>query len=256
MKMFFRLLILIPACVSLTIAQEGPPEKEAAPPAKDSAVEPVKPNIVKLDDTRYQIGEVIFDRKTREIRFPTTVNMQEGLIEYIIVLQKGKTHESLLLTSTYPTHINLAFALLRYAPSQELFSIIDETGHPTGFYQDVPAAVKASARIAVDVEWNDNGTMRRTPVNEWVQNTAKDTVLAPGPWLYTGSGVSEGKFIPELAGDIAAMMNDSNAMINYPGKDNQDDVTWYALQKRVPPVGTHVTVIITPYSLVQPLPKP
>ncbi len=256
-KIFLRLLILIPAWVSLALAQESPPTKPESPPATNAATaEPVKPSVIKLDDTRFQIGEVILDRKSREIRFPTKVNMSEGLIEYLIVLQQGKAHESLLITAISPTHLNLAFTLLRYAPSRELFSLIDETGHPTGMYPDVSTPVKAAARIAVDVEWSDNGTIRRIPVNEWFRNTAKDTVMAAGPWLYTGSGFSENKFIPELTGDIAAIMTDSNAVINYPGSDNQDNVIWYAFPKRVPPVGTTVTLIIAPYPATQPLSKP
>ena len=225
-------------------------------PAKDATNKPVEPSVIKLDETRYQIGEVILDQKSREIRFPAKVNMAEGLIEYIIILQKGKAHEALLITSIAPTHLNLAFTLLRYAPSSELFSMIDETGHPTGTYPEVPAPVKASARIAMEVEWSDNGTTRRVPVNEWLRDTAKDVALAPGPWLYTGSNFSEGTFIPELTGDIAAIMVDSNSMINYPGRDNEEGLTWYAFPKRVPPNGTKLTVIISPYLKAKPLPTP
>ncbi len=246
-KMITRSLLVLPACISFSLAQEITPVKPEPPPVEDAAAAPVKPSVTKLDETRYQIGGVVLDRKNREIRFPAKVNMAEGLIEYIIILQKGKAHEALLITPVAPTDLNLAFVLLRYAPSPEMFSQIDETGHPTGIYPEVPAPVKASARISMEAEWSENGTTRRVPINEWLRNNAKDTALAPGPWLYTGSNFSEGKFIPELSGDIAAIMVDSNAMINYPGTDNEQDVTWFAFPKRVPPVGTNVTVIITPY---------
>jgi hypothetical protein len=108
----------------------------------------------------------------------------------------------------------------------------------------------------MEVEWSDNGTTRRSPINEWLRDKSKDVALAPGPWLYTGSNLSEGKFIPDLSGDIAAIMVDSNAMINYPGTDNEQSVTWFAFPKRVPPVGTDVTVIITPNIKIKPLPTP
>ena len=239
--MHLRYFLLIPACISLSFAQESPP-------ANTPSTEPVKPSVTKLDEYRYQIGDVILDRKSREIRFPTKVNMNEGLIEYLVVLQQGKVHEALLISSITPTHLNVAMVLLRYAPSCELFSLINETGHPTGIYQEVPAPVRAAARIAIDVEWDDNGTTRRLPVNEWVRNNSKDTGMEAGPWLYTGSSISDKKFIPDLSGDITSIMNDSNAMINYPGTDNQDNASWFAFAKRVPPVGTQVTVIISPYS--------
>lgn len=250
--MHLRTFLIIPACVSLALAQESPPATPESPPTNTPPAEPVKPSVTKLDEFRYQIGDVILDRKSREIRFPTKVNMSEGLVEYLIVLQQGKAHESLLISSITPTHLNLALVLLRYAPSCELFSLINETGHPTGVYQDVSAPVKAAARIAIDVEWNDNGTTRRIPVNEWVRSNSNDAVMAAGPWLYTGSSISDKKFIPDLSGDITSIMVDTNAMINYPGTDNQDNVTWFAFQKKVPPVGTPVTVIITPYSSSKP----
>ena len=47
-----------------------------------------------------QIGEVIFNRKTREIRFPAAVNMAGGeLLEFAIVHANGKVHEALLISS-------------------------------------------------------------------------------------------------------------------------------------------------------------
>ena len=242
-----RILLVISACVSFSLAQEITPAKPELPPVKNAAAEPVKPSVTKLDETRYQVGEVILDRKNREIRFPAKVNMTGGLIEYIFTLQKGKIHEALLTTSIVPTDLSLAFTLLRYAPSPELFSEINETGHPTGMYPEVPTPVRASARIALEVEWSDNGTIRRVPINEWLRDNMKDVALAPGPWLYTGSTFAEGKFIPELTGDIASIKLDSYAMINYPGADNEQGMVWFAFPKRVPPVGTNVTVIITPH---------
>ena len=80
--------------------------------------------------------------------------------------------------------------------------------------------------------------------------------MPAGPWLYTGSGVSQDKFIPELTGDIAAIFVAPAAMINYPGNDREDDTVWFAHSARVPAKDTEVTVIITPFAKPAPLPKP
>jgi hypothetical protein len=230
------------------------PAKPAAEPAKPAA-EPAKPQIEKLGEGRYRIGTVTIDQKTREIRFPTKVNMTEGLLEYLICLQQGKIHEALLVTEISPTHLSLALTLLRYPTSKELFSTIDETGHMTGLYPEVPLAVKAGARIAIEVEWKDKDTTRRNPINEWLQHSAKNSAMVAGPWLYTGSEFYEGKFVPEMTGDIAAIRTDPGSMINYPGSDNDDNV-WYGYPKRIPPKATPVTVIITPFYKPRTLPKP
>lgn len=270
------LAILLAAVSSLAPAQDQPPVAPSSPPLQNPAPEPAKPapepakpatapakpkpepakpQIEKLSEGRYRIGTVTMDQKTREIRFPTKVNMSEGLLEYLVCLQQGKIHEALLITEITPTHLSLAFTLLRYPTSNELFSTLDETGHMTGLYPDVPLAVKAGARIAIEVEWNDNGTTRRNPINEWLQQSAKNTAMVAGPWLYTGSEFYEGKFVPEMTGDIAAIRIDPGAMINYPGPDNDDNV-WYGYPKRIPPKATPVTVIITPFYKPRTLPKP
>jgi hypothetical protein len=243
--MLFRSFILIPLCASLTLAQDSP-----------STAEPVKPSVVKLSETKYQIGAVTFDQKTREIRFPAKVNMEDGLLEYLIVLAQGKVHEALLITEISPTHLNLAFTLLRYTPSRELFVIPDDDGRLTDKYPEVPAAIKAGARITIEVEWNDKGSTRRVPINEWIQHAVKTTAMDAGPWVYSGSDFNEGKYVPEMTGDIAAILVSPAAIINFPGTDNQDDTVWVAFPKRVPPQETNVTVVIAPYSNRTPLPKP
>ena len=208
---------------------------------------PVQPSVKKLDETRYQIGDVILDQKTREIRFPARVNMTEGLLEYLIVHQNGKIHEALLATEISPTHLNLAFTLLRYAPSSELYPLPNETGGVSGNFPDVPAETKARARVNIDVEWTADGKTRRVPVNEWIQHEVKATAMPAGPWVYGGSEVHEGKYIPETSGDIAAIFLAMSAILNYPGTDNNNDDVWLPFPKRVPAEATLVTVIISPF---------
>lgn len=273
-----RLAILLAALPVLAFAQNPPPAgaapqapaqaAAAAKPATPAAESPAadsnkpaaapKPQVEKLGEGKYRIGEVIIEAKSREIRFPAKVNMDGGLLEYIICKKQGKLHEALLATEINATHLSLAFTLLRYVPSPELFGLRDETGHPTGFYPEVPAAVKAGARIAVEVEWTADDKTHRLPINDWIQLTVKDTGMLAGPWLYTGSEFYEGKFIPEMTGDLGAIMVDQGCLINYPGADNVDNGSqvWYGYPKRIPAVGTPVTVIITPYTNTRPLPKP
>ena len=238
--MLLRRLIFAQLCASIMLAQE-------TPLSGSPSVEAVKPSVKKLDATHYQIGGVSFDENTREIRFPTKVNLTEGLLEYLIVHQSGKVHEALLSTEISPTDLNLAFTLLRYPPSRELYPLPEEDGAASSKFPTVPADVKARARITIDVEWTLDGKLRRVPINEWIQHAVKSTSMPAGPWVYGGSEFSEGKFIPETSGDIAAIFLAMSALINYPGDDNNSDDVWAPFPKRVPPVETNVTVIIAPY---------
>ena len=219
-------------------------------------VTPVKPSVEQLDDTRFQIGGVTFDKKSREIRFPTQVNMVEGLLEYLIVHENGKTHEALLTTKISPTNLNLAFSLLSYPPSRELYHVPTYAGEEPVIEPEVPAEVKSAARVSIDVEWTEDGKVRRIPVNEWIQHGVTATSMSAGPWVYGASNFEDGKYTPEVTGDIAAIFLSNAAILNYPGDDNRNDDVWTPFLKRVPAEGTNVTVIIAPFKNAKPIPKP
>jgi hypothetical protein len=254
--MSFRFLTLIPLCASLALAQDRSPVEPKTLPAPDQPVEPVKPSVKKLDDTRYQVGEIVFDQKTREIRFPVKVNMTEGLLEFLVVHQNGKIHESLFHTEISPTHLNLALTLLRYPASKELYPLPNETGGVSDRFPDVPADVKAAARVTIEAEWTEDGKTRRLPVNEMIQHEIKATAMTAGPWVYGGSDFNDGKFVAETSGDIIAIYFAMSALVNYPGEDHGNDDVWIPFPMRVPAQGTAVTLIISPYQKENPAPKP
>jgi len=248
-------LILVAGLYQLA-AQNRDLVKPGSLPAPDQPTASVKPSVEKLDATHYRIGKVTFDQKTREIRFPATVNMTEGLLEYLVVHENGKVHESLLVTDISATHLNLALTLLRYPASRELYGLPNETGGITDNYPVVPEEIKAGSRIAIEVEWMDQGKIRRLPANEWIQHAVKTTSMPTGPWVYGGSELYDGQFVPESSGEIVAIFVSQSSMINYPGDDNRDDNVWLPFPKRIPEVGTELTIIITPYSKSPLLPKP
>jgi len=246
-----RGLLLFFAATGLLIAD---PEKDQAPveprtlPAPDQEVAENKPPIKELDAERVQIGDVILNRKTREIRFPAAVNMASGeLLEFAIVHANGKVHESLLLTNVSPTHLNLAFKLLRYEGSPEFYAAYEEDGSITNRYPEVKEEVKTANRIEMSVEWQDQGKTRTAKINEWISNASTGESMPADPWVYGGSIFYDNKFQAEATGDISAIFLSNAALINYSGKDNKSDEVWLPFPKRVPPEGTKVTVIISPY---------
>jgi len=250
-------IILISLAATLVCTAEEPaenggrsPVEPQSLPAPDQPMAPVKPTVERVDETRYRVGEVTFDQKNREIRFPAAVNMTEGLLEFLVVHENGKIHEALFHTKISPTHLNLAFKLLRYPPSDELYALPNERGGLSNKFPEVSEEVQAGSRVDVHVEWQDAGKTRKVAVNEWIQHAVKGDAMPPGPWVYGGSRVYDGKYVPETTGDIAAIYITGSALINYPGEDNQDDTVWLSFPKRVPPEGTRVTLIITPHQPV------
>lgn len=240
--MRFRPLILLMAAAATAAGQfPASPETQQNEPAKEAKVE-------KVGASLYRIRDITFDSKTREIRFPATINMTQDLLEFIIVHNNGKVHESLLKTGISATDLNVAFTLLRYKPSPELYVEPSAPDNPTVKFPAVEDEVKKAARIHIEVEWKDGEKLRKVPINEWVQHAVTGTTMPAEPWVYGGSEISGGRFQAEVTGDIAAIYLSRSALINYPGKDNTDDTVWFVYPKRVPPVDSPVTVIITPFS--------
>jgi hypothetical protein len=247
------LLFLFPCLLG---AQDRAPVEPMSLPAPDQPVEAVKPVIEKIDEHRYRIGDITIDPRSREISFPARVNMSDGLLEFLIVHHNGKIHESLFHTAISATHLNIAFKLLRYPASRELYFKPSETGGLSGELEEATEEEKAGARIRIDVEWEDAGKTRRVAVNEWIQHATTGAAMPSKPWIYGGSEVYGGKFVPETTGDIAAIFITNSALINYAGEDNQDDTVWLAFPKRVPEIETKVTLYIAPFEKNQPNAKP
>lgn len=245
-------------CMLLLLLLSGPPaiaraQQDRAPvepqslPAPDQVVEAVKPIIEKTGEHTFRIGKITFDQQTREVRFPAKINMIEGLLEFLLVHENGKVHEALITTDISATQLNLALTLLRYLPSRELYALPNQTGGLSGDFPVVPAAIRAAARLTIEVEHTQDGATTRRNVNDWIQHAKKLTPMPAGPWVYGGSEIYDGKFVPESTGDIIAIFVAHSAMINYPGDGNRDDEVWIPFSKRVPAPGSEVTVILSPY---------
>ena len=233
-------------------ANPEPPSPTPPPPSTEPATPPKPASIVvKLDANRFKIGDIELNRQNREIRFPAVINMREGLLEFVIVHEKGKVHESLLRTAINATHLNLALKVLRYQSSPELFMLRDEEGFPNGLMPAVDARTKAAARVEMRMRWKDGETEHSVSINECINNNRNNTVMPAGPWVYGGSAVYNGRYVAEVTGDIVAILTSQAAIFNYPGDHNQNGTdygNWYALTKMLPDVGTAVMVEIRPWS--------
>lgn len=239
---------LLLSSVLATAAEPGVEPDAVDQPEDGAAASEEKPAIEDLGGGKFQVGLVTFDQKSRAISFPAEVNMQDGPLEFVIVHRNGKIHESVLITKTRPFHINLALKLLNYQESKELFPILDEDYRPTGKFPEVPDETKNAARAEILLAWkSEDGEKKEATLNDWVTYTATGKSLEPLPWVYGGSYFHENSFQAEASGDIVALFVSNAALFNWPGKDNNLDDVWLPTTKRIPPVGTPVTVTIKPF---------
>lgn len=247
MKQFFLYTLLTSALwADPSAATPAAPSVEAktenATPAANA-----KPSITRLEDGRMKIGEITFDPKTRQVRVPCTVNMTEGLIEFAVVHENGKIHESLLVTKCSPTDINVAFKLLRYVASEELYAIERERGVLSDKFPEVPEATKEAARVDLKVEWEKDGKIQTLPLADWLMHEKTTQSMSPEPWVYGGSMTYDGVFVAESTGDVASIFVSRGSLLLYAGKDNFNDDAWLPFTKRMPPEGTVVQFLIQPH---------
>ncbi len=241
------LLLILPLWTTLPLAAEGPDRAPVEPttlPAPDQAVAPTEPALEKLDDGRMRLGKIEFNPKTREIRFPARINQTEGLLEFLLVHENGKIHESLLATDISAVNLNVVLKLLHYKASRELYQKIKEDGSLSSEFEPTTEEAKTGSRLKVLVSKDDS---KAVPVNEWISHAPTEKPMPAAPWIYGGSSFNQGRFLAESSGDLFAIFLSNSALVNFSGKDNQDDNVWLPHPTRVPEVGAPVTVILQPY---------
>lgn len=195
----------------------------------------------------FEIGAVRLDKGASTVTFPARVNMNDGLIEYLMVSPQGAVHESVLLSDAQPQDVHMAMLLLgakgMAAPANGRV--------PT---ERIDAEVLARApkltgdRVLLTVKWKDKeGREQTAPAERWVERKiftpkkpSKTVAAGDGPWLYTGSFIYEGRFIAQVEGAFVAMVTFPSALINNPRTGSTDDHVWFVKTDAVPPVGTPV----------------
>jgi hypothetical protein len=219
---------------------EEPPQQPAA------AKEPLDPKkaIQRIEGDRYKCGSIEFDQKTREIRIPCKLNMREGPLEYVLVHESGKVHESLLSTAARPLELNIVLLLLSWKKSEAFFDFSepDRGGVPVKKAKNPPAS-----QVEVHVAWKDKeGKDQTCRVEQWMHQIEKRAKVTEVPWIYTGSIIMpDGRWLAEDTGSIMALYVDPGSMFNNPREGNDLDDVWIA-DPGVPEKETPVTVIFKP----------
>lgn len=200
----------------------------------------------KTSSTEYTLGTIQINAAKREIRFPCTLQHQEIPIEYILVHETGKDHETILTTAVTPIDLQVALLLANYTPgSTGLFAKLPET-EPIPFKEQEPKT-PGTHRVQLSAEWEIDGKKHASPLSQWIQNS---DLRVPPPdldtWIFNGSKIDNRGFVAESEGSFIAVYADPNALFNSPAAGNHRDDIWISLPKNIPPEGTPVTLVITP----------
>jgi hypothetical protein len=180
----------------------------------------------------FELGGVRILKKEGRVELPSTVNMDRGLLEYLLVGQSGKLHESLLRTDIEPYCLQISLLLLG----------LEGTTRPLSGQGD-PAKPEGDP-VTIWVEWDHKGEAKKARIEEWVTNMEDKTVLKPMHWIFTGSMIMDGVFMAQVDRSMIAIYHDPVALIDNPLTEGASDKIWFVNEGHVPPVGTPLTVVI------------
>lgn len=227
--------------------QPTPNETGAAIAAKEA--ESAKARLQKTGENTYELGEIKFNGATREVRIPAMVNMSEGVLEYALVHENGKTHESLLSTKIKPSELNIVLLLCHFEPHiGEAAKFLENPRPQTKALMEKPMEKEGANRMLISVQWKgQDGQEKTVPMAHWILNKITNKPLETNHWTYTGSFISETGFTADYDGSIIATYFDLSSVINCPVKESSSDEYLFVDSANVPPVDTPVTLIFSPF---------
>jgi hypothetical protein len=237
MRYFLALTFLL-SSVSCLPGQGTPAAPPVVPPGQMPGLREVAPGVLEYHGVR-------LDKKNHRISFSATVNQRQGLIEYLIVNEKGKTHESLISTTVAPRDVHLALLLIGLDP-KSLTQPPDDV--PPGaidsaYLQSAPKLKGVPVRISVT--WTANGKPNQAALEDWVFNLQSHQPMTPGSFTYNGSMIENGVFLADEELSIVAVITDPTALANNPREGYDNDQIWQVREDKVPPLNTPVEVSIT-----------
>ncbi len=180
----------------------------------------------------FELGKVRLDKTRRTVSFPGVLNMNAGLIEYLVVTESGKTHESLVRTEVAPYQIHLAMLLL------------GAHGAGTNAFPESPTSPLPGDPVRIELVWKIKGKERRLAAEATLRNRETHAEVSPGPWIYTGSRVIEGTFLAQEIGSIVSLIEDPDALINNPRPGRENDELWEIKPRGLPALDSPLEVIL------------
>ena len=216
-------------CLCLRAAD---PPREKAPAPDSTGNNLTNAPLKEIRPGLFELGQVRLDKAQRTVRFPASVNLREGNIEYVVVTATGKTHESLLRTTAEPYHIQLAFLLL------------GAKGASTNTLPEDPARPLPGDKAEIEFGWTIEGKTRSFRAEDFVHDRKANGPARRGHWIYTGSRLRDDGFAAQLDGSIVSLITDADALINSPRPGREDDDNWLVRTNDLPPLHTPVEVTI------------
>jgi len=209
----------------------------AEQPEAPSKAKQLAPKIEKVSPGVFRVAEDIrLDLKSREISFPAFSNQVEGLVEYALVHENGKTHESLFRTKINPRNLQTTLLLARVEAAKGFVENL--------WKEDREKLDVSSSRLEIIVSWKGEDGPREGSLESMAVNATTKKTIAAGSFVFNGSRFVEDIFMAEQSGSIIAVYADDTAMVNSGDHDSNNDDVWIARKESMPPLDHPVTLTL------------
>ena len=180
---------------------------------------------------------VNWDRRCVEV--DGKVTLREGSLELFACSPHTREHESIVVVKSRPLRVYEALRLLGVDPGTPV--TYDERTRrwlpPTG------------DRLDIKVRWLADGDTRTADAGAWMRDAATGKSVGKLEWVFSGSApASDDAITADDEGTLICVVNFPSAIIALPKLRSADnDELWVeADPSKIPPVGTPVTLLISP----------
>jgi hypothetical protein len=180
--------------------------------------------INKITDDLYRLKDIEINTREKTIALPCKVNMESGLLEVVLCRPEGKTHESLLVTSTTPLEFQTALLLVGLDPVNELPED-PKKGDALSPYLTLETPGD-SVLLFLDIK--DNGEEIRKPIENFIRDERTQKAVDQRSWLFRGAVTHRsGHVIVDPDVTMIATYHDPIALMEINNADKYDDELFY-----------------------------
>jgi len=192
--------------------------------------------LVRLDKTR----PVWLDMANKRVVMEGQICQRDAPLEMFACLRNTKEHEAIVSVDVEAQTVHAGLLAAGAKP-----------GHPARWD---PTYVPATGmEIEVTVAWKDKqGKPQAARAQEWILDVRTKKAMAY-PWVFAGSGfwtdeATGKKYYQAEGGDFICVSNFPSAMLDLPIESSQSNeaLLFRAFTERIPPLGTPVTLLLTP----------
>ena len=167
-------------------------------------------NISKQKNDNLTYANIKINIKDKSITFPIRLNINQGIVEYILVNEQGKVHEALFTTKIKPSDIQLCLLLLSAKPEQ---------------------------RIEIELNQSNGAPRNTTQLTDYISftkkalHTDKQTPIPTG-WKFSGSLIDQYGFVADREGSIISLIPDITAVCSHQTLSVQNEEEYHVIPNK------------------------